>query len=69
MREGGLMKLRYVGALIGLLVSVAWITFGFWKMLVIVISIGIGISFGAWLDLQGWTFKSLLVKLLDKLTN
>ncbi|KRM96393.1 hypothetical protein FC19_GL000682 [Liquorilactobacillus aquaticus DSM 21051] len=63
------MKLSYVGAIIGLLISVAWIAFGFWKMLIIAIAIVIGVSLGAWLDLQGITFKNLLVKLLNKLTN
>ncbi|KRN05392.1 hypothetical protein FD15_GL001945 [Liquorilactobacillus sucicola DSM 21376 = JCM 15457] len=69
MKEGGLMKLRYVGALIGLIISLGWISFGFWRMLLILLAVGIGVALGGWLDLQGITLKKTLVKLLDKLTN
>ncbi|GAJ25465.1 hypothetical protein JCM15457_330 [Liquorilactobacillus sucicola DSM 21376 = JCM 15457] len=63
------MKLRYVGALIGLIISLGWISFGFWRMLLILLAVGIGVALGGWLDLQGITLKKTLVKLLDKLTN
>ncbi|KRL01280.1 DUF2273 domain-containing protein [Liquorilactobacillus capillatus] len=63
------MKLSYIGALLGFLVTFSWIFFGFWKMVLILAAILIGSALGAWLDLQGITLKGMLIKLLDKLTN
>lgn len=63
------MKLATLGILMGLIISISWIAWGFFPMLAILLSTVILGGLGYFLDAKGYSLNKLAIKMLDKLAN
>ncbi|GGI62951.1 hypothetical protein [Limosilactobacillus caviae] len=63
------MKLATIGVILGLIISVSWIIWGFLPMIGILVAITILGGIGYFLDAKGYSLNKLATKMLDKLAN
>ncbi|MBB1070596.1 hypothetical protein H5S40_10615 [Limosilactobacillus sp. RRLNB_1_1] len=63
------MKLATIGVILGLIISVSWIIWGFLPMIGILVAITILGGIGYFLDAKGYSLNKLAAKMLDKLAN
>lgn len=55
---------KTIGILVGLALSILFLTFGFWKALFILISVGLGYLIGKKLD-ENYNFEKMLKRLFN----
>lgn len=63
------MKLTIIGMVMGLIISISWVTWGFFSMLGILLTTIILGGIGYFLDAKGYSLNKLAIKMLDKLAN
>lgn len=63
------MKLATIGIILGLIISISWIIWGFFPMLGILLATIILGGIGYILDAKGYSLNTLAIKMLDKLAN
>lgn len=63
------MKLTTVFVVLGLIISVGWVAWGFLPMLAILLTTTIFAIIGYFLDIMGYSLKKFTNKVLDKITN
>lgn len=63
------MKLATIGILLGLIISISWIIWGFFPMIGILLATAILGGIGYYLDAKGYSLNKLAIKMLDKFAN
>lgn len=63
------MKLATIGVILGLLISIRWIMWGFLPMIGILLAVTILGGIGYILDAKGYSLNKLALKMLDKFAN
>lgn len=63
------MKLTTIGVIMGLIISISWIMWGFFLMIGILLATIILGGIGYILDAKGYSLNKLAIKMLDKLAN
>lgn len=63
------MKLATIGVILGLLISISWIIWGFFPMIAILLAVIILGGTGYLLDVKGYSLNKLAIKMLDKFAN
>ena len=63
------MKLATIGVILGLLISISWIMWGFLPMIGILLAVTILGGIGYILDVKGYSLNKLAIKMLDKFAN
>lgn len=63
------MKLTTIGVIMGLIISISWIMWGFFPMIGILLATAILGGIGYILDAKGYSLNKLAIKMLDKLAN
>ena len=63
------MKLATIGVILGLLISISWIMWGFLPMIGILLAVTILGGIGYILDSKGYSLNKLAIKMLDKFAN
>ncbi|RMX26476.1 hypothetical protein C5O77_02270 [Limosilactobacillus reuteri] len=63
------MKLATIGVILGLLISISWIMWGFFPMIGILLAVTILGGIGYVLDGKGYSLNKLALKMLDKFAN
>lgn len=63
------MKLATIGVILGLLISISWIMWGFFPMIGILLAVTILGGIGYILDAMGYSLNKLAIKMLDKFAN
>ena len=63
------MKLATIGVILGLLISISWIMWGFLPMIGILLAVTILGGIGYILHAKGYSLNKLAIKMLDKFAN